>query len=59
MFLILITSQIVNFKMSEDVLWRRGSYQCGGETLVPMVKHPLRDSIQEATGEWILINQSH
>jgi len=42
----MITSQIVNFKMSEDVLGRRGSYQCDGETLVPVVKHSVRDSIK-------------
>jgi hypothetical protein len=44
MFLILITSQIVNLKMVGDVLGLRKCYQCGGETLVPVVKHPVSDS---------------
>jgi len=48
MFLILIASQIVNFKMSEDVIWRRGSYQCGGETLVPVVKHSVSNSMESS-----------
>jgi hypothetical protein len=39
MFLILITPQIVNLKMIRDVLKLRKCYQCGGETLIPVVKH--------------------
>jgi len=35
-FLIPITSQIVNFKMVGDVLGLRKRYQCGGEPLVPI-----------------------
>ena len=45
MFLILITTQIVNLKMARDVLALRKGYQCGGETLVPVVKHSVSDSI--------------
>jgi hypothetical protein len=40
----LTISQIVNFKMVEDDLGRRKCYQCGGETLVPVVKHSVSDS---------------
>jgi len=32
--------------MYGDILGLRKCYQCGGETLVPAVKHPLRDSIE-------------
>jgi hypothetical protein len=39
MFWILITSQIVNLKMAGGVLGLRKCYQCGGETLAPVVKH--------------------
>jgi hypothetical protein len=45
MFLLLMTSQIVNLKMINDVLVLRECYQCGGETLGPVVKHSVRDSI--------------
>ena len=45
MFLILITSQIVNFKMNGDVLRLRKCYQCGGETLDPVVKHSVSDTV--------------
>ena len=44
MFLILIASQIVNFKMIGDVLVLIKCYQCGGKTLGPVVKHSVRDS---------------
>ncbi len=44
MFLILIISQTVNLKMVEDVLGLIKCYQCGGETLVPMVKHSVSHS---------------
>jgi hypothetical protein len=44
MFLILITSQIVNLKMIGDVLVLKKCYQCGGETLGTVVKHSVRDS---------------
>ena len=44
MFLLLITSQIINLKMIGEVLGLRECYQCGGETLVPVVKHSVRDS---------------
>jgi hypothetical protein len=44
MFLLLINSQIVNLKMIEEVLGLRECYQCGGETLVPAVKHSVRDT---------------
>jgi hypothetical protein len=47
MFLILITSQIVNLKTIEDVLELRKCYQCGGETLDPVVKHPVSDSMDD------------
>jgi len=47
MFLILVTSQIVNLKMIGDVLGLRKCYQCGGETLVPVVKHSVSDSSEE------------
>ncbi len=39
-----MSSQIVNLKVIEGVLVLRKCYQCGGETLVPVVKHPLHDS---------------
>jgi hypothetical protein len=45
MFLILITPQIVNLKMIRDVLKLRKCYQCGGETLVPVVKHSVSNSM--------------
>ena len=53
MFIILIISQIVNFKVDGDVLKLRKCYQCGGggggggggETLVSEVKHLVSDSI--------------
>jgi hypothetical protein len=44
MFLIFVISQIVNWKIIEDVLGLRKCYQCGGETLVPVVKHSVSDS---------------
>ena len=44
MFVILITSQIVNLKTIGDVLAFRKCYQCGNETLGPVVKHSVRDS---------------
>ena len=44
MFLILIKSQIINLKIVGGVLGLRGHYQCGGETLVPVVKHSVSDS---------------
>jgi hypothetical protein len=40
-----ITSQIVNLRMINEVLRLRRCYQCGGETLVPVVKHSVSDSI--------------
>jgi hypothetical protein len=45
MFLILIISQIKNLKIVEDVLGLRKCYQCGGETLDPVVKHSVSDSM--------------
>jgi len=39
-----MSSQIVNWKIVEGVLGLKKCYQCGGETLVPVVKHPLCDS---------------
>ena len=45
MFVILITSQIVNLKTIGDVLVFRQCYQCGGETLGPVVKHSVHDSM--------------
>jgi len=44
MFLLFIISQIVNLKMIRDVLVFIKCYQCGGETLGPVVKHSVRDS---------------
>ena len=44
MFLILITSQIVNLKVIGEVLVLIKCYQCGGETLGPVVKHLVSDS---------------
>ena len=44
MFLILIISQIVNLKTIWDVLGLKKCYQCGGETLDPVVKHSVSDS---------------
>jgi hypothetical protein len=44
MFLILITSQIVNLKVIGEVLVLIKCYQCGGETLGPVVKHSVSDS---------------
>jgi hypothetical protein len=38
------TSEIANFKMIGDVIELRECYQCGGETLGPVVKHSVRDS---------------
>ena len=40
----LITSQIANLRMIGDVLELRKCYQCGGETLVPVVKHSVSDN---------------
>ena len=34
-----IASQITSLKKIEDVLGLRECYQCGGETLDPVVKH--------------------
>jgi hypothetical protein len=45
MFLILMTSQIVNLEMIGNVLVLKKCYQCGGETLGPVVKHSVRDNI--------------
>ena len=44
MFLILITSQIVNLKMIRATFVFIKCYQWGGETLVPVVKHCVSDS---------------
>jgi hypothetical protein len=41
---IMTTSEIANFKMIGDVIELRECYQCGGETLGPVVKHSVRDS---------------
>jgi hypothetical protein len=46
-FLILIASQIVNLKMIGDVLVLIKCYQCGGETLGPVVKHSVRDTVHQ------------
>ena len=40
----LINSQIINLKMVGGVLGLKMYYQCGGETLVPVVKHCVSDS---------------
>jgi hypothetical protein len=40
-----MTSQIVNLKTIEEVFVLRKCYQCGGETLGPVVKHSVRDSM--------------
>ena len=50
MLLIVITSQIINLKMISDVLGLRKCYQCGGETLVPVVKHSVGDSTYSIYG---------
>jgi hypothetical protein len=39
-----MTSQITNLKRIEGFLGLRKCYQCGGETLVPVVKHSVSDS---------------
>jgi translation initiation factor 2 beta subunit (eIF-2beta)/eIF-5 len=44
MFLLLIISQIVDLKMIRERLWFIKCYQCGGETLVPVVKHSVSDT---------------
>ena len=44
MFLIHMSSQIVNLKLIRDDLVLKKCYQCGGETLGPVVKHSVRDS---------------
>jgi hypothetical protein len=36
-----MSPQIVNFEVVEGVLGLKKCYQCGGETLVPVVKHPV------------------
>ena len=46
-FLLFIIPQIVNLKMIRDVLVFIKCYQCGGETLGPVVKHSVRDSIMK------------
>ena len=46
MFQILITSQIVNLKRIKGRFGFIKCYQCGGETLVPVVKHPVSHSIR-------------
>ena len=43
----LIISQIINLKMAGGVLGLRMYYQCGGETLVPVVKHCVSDSTED------------
>ena len=44
MFTMIINSQIVDLKMIRKALMLIKCYQCGGETLGPVVKHPVRDS---------------
>ena len=44
MFSIHMKTQIVNLKTIGEVFVLRKSYQCGGETLGPVVKHSVRDS---------------
>ena len=41
----LIISQIINLKTDGGVSGLIVSYQCSGETLVPVVKHCVSDSI--------------
>jgi hypothetical protein len=48
----LTISQIVNFKMVEDDLGHRKCYQCGGEILVPVVKHSVSDSSNVQVGPY-------
>ena len=43
-----ITSQITNLKKIRDVVGLRECYQCGGETLNPVVKHQVSDSTKVA-----------
>ena len=45
MFQILITSQIVNLKRIRGRFGFIKCYQCGGETLVPVVKHSVSHSM--------------
>ena len=54
MLLILLTSQIVNLKVISDVLELRKCYQCGGETLVPVVKHSVSDSKGRGQGSHLV-----
>ena len=56
-FLMLVNIQIVNLKTIKDVLWFIERYQCGGETLVPVVKHPVRHSITHLKLDFILKNR--
>ena len=44
MFLIPINSQINYLSIVGVVLGLKNPYQCGGETLVPVVKHSVSDS---------------
>ena len=44
MFTMIINSQIVDLKMIRKALVLIKCYQCGGETLGPVVKHSVRDS---------------
>ena len=46
----IINSQIVDLKMIRKALVLIKCYQCGGETLGPVVKHPVRDSISTNDG---------
>jgi hypothetical protein len=39
-------------KIIEDVLGLRKCYQCGGETLVPVVKHSVSDSSTGCSLGW-------
>ena len=47
MILMLIVSQIINLKITTGVSGLTMSYQRGGETLVPVVKHCVSDSTVE------------
>ena len=47
MFTMTIISQIVDLKMISKALVLIKCYQCGGETLGPVVKHSVRDSKSE------------
>ena len=50
-----IISQIVDLKMISKALVLIKCYQCGGETLGPVVKHSVRDSISRHLNGLLLL----